>query len=66
MADLLGLIKIPTAAGTSISLHSWIFQNIFLSWLPPYRASLAFAISYILVWLGLMWILYRRKIFIKV
>lgn len=66
MADLLGLIKIPTAAGTSISLHSWIFQNIFLSWLPTYRASLAFAISYILVWLGLMWILYRRKIFIKV
>ncbi len=66
MADLFGLVKIPTAAGTSISLHSWIFQNIFLSWLPPYRASLAFAISYILVWLGLMWILYRRKIFIKV
>lgn len=66
MADLLGLIKIPTADGTSISLHSWIFQNIFLSWLPPYRASLASAISYIVVWLGLMWILYRRKIFIKV
>ncbi|MEK6279076.1 MAG: DUF5009 domain-containing protein [Acidobacteriota bacterium] len=66
MADLLGLIKVPTADGTKISLHSWIFQNIFLSWLPPYRASLAFAICFILVWLGLLWILYRRKIFIRV
>jgi predicted acyltransferase len=66
MADLLGLIKVPIGDGTKISLHGWIFQNIFLSWLPPYRASLAFAICFILVWLGLMWILYRRKIFIKV
>jgi predicted acyltransferase len=66
MADLLGLIKVPTGDGTTISLQSWIFQNIFLTWLPPYRASLAFAICFILVWLGLMWVLYRRKIFIKV
>ena len=66
MARLLGLIKVPTGDGTRISLQSWIYQNVFLSWLPPYRASLAFAICFILVWLGLMWILYRRKIFIKV
>jgi predicted acyltransferase len=66
MARLLGLIKVPTADGSRISLQSWIFQNLLLSWLPPYRASLAFAICFILVWLGLMWILYRRKIFIKV
>ncbi len=66
MARSMGLIKVNTAEGTSISLHSWIFRNGFSSWLPPYRASLAFAICFILVWLGLMWILYRRKIFIKV
>ncbi len=66
MARLLGLIKLPAGDGTRISLQSWIFQNLFLSWLPPYRASLGFAICFILVWLGLMWILYRRKIFIKV
>lgn len=66
MARSMGLIKVNTAEGTSISLHSWIFRNAFSSWLPPYRASLAFAICFILVWLGLMWILYRRRIFIKV
>ena len=66
MARLLGLIKVSSADGTQISLQSWIYRNIFLSWLPPYRASLAYAIAFILVWLGLMWILYRRRIFIKV
>ncbi|HKO98055.1 MAG TPA: DUF5009 domain-containing protein [Pyrinomonadaceae bacterium] len=66
MARSLGLIKVNGADGNKISLHSWIFRNGFSSWLPPHRASLAFAICFILVWLGLMWILYRRKIFIKV
>ncbi len=66
MARLLGLIKLSATDGTQISLQSWIYKNGFLSWLPPYRASLAYAISFILVWLGLMWILYRRRIFIKV
>ena len=66
MARLLGLINVPASDGAQISLQSWIFQNLFLSWLAPYRASLAFAICFILVWLGLMWILYRRKRFIKV
>jgi len=66
MARLMGLIKITNHDGTQVSLHSWIFRNLFLTWLPPYRASLAFALVFILVWLGLMWILYSRRIFIKV
>jgi predicted acyltransferase len=65
VARLLGLIKVPSDSG-SISLQSWVFRNLFLSWLPPYRASLAYAVVFILVWLGLMWILYRRKIFVRV
>ncbi len=65
MANLLGLIPVRSN-GTNIPLWSWIYQNIFASWATPVNASLAFAISFVLVWLGLMWILYRRKIFISV
>jgi predicted acyltransferase len=65
MADLMGLIKLPWGS-TQISLQGWIFQKLFLSWASPINASLAYAVTYILLWLGLMWILYRRKIFIKV
>lgn len=66
MAELMGLIKVTQADGSRISLQAWIYRNLFHSWLPPYKASLAFAVAFILLWLGLMWLLYRRKIFIKV
>ncbi|HVQ35990.1 MAG TPA: DUF5009 domain-containing protein [Pyrinomonadaceae bacterium] len=66
MAELLGVIKVTGADGTKVPLGSWIYENAFASWASPVNASLAFAIAFVLVWLGLMWILYRRKIFIKV
>ncbi|MGI8470237.1 MAG: acyltransferase family protein [Pyrinomonadaceae bacterium] len=66
MARLLGLIKVSSAGGKSISLQEAIFNNIFLPFASPINASLAFAICFILVWLFLLWLLYRKKIFIKV
>ena len=65
MARLMGLIKLPWG-DSKISLQGWIFQKLFLSWAVPIHASLAYAIAFILLWLGLMWILYSRKIFIKI
>lgn len=63
---LMGMIKVPIADGNVLSLKDYLFTNLFLSWLDPINASLAWAIVYILIWLGLMWILYAKKIFIKV
>jgi predicted acyltransferase len=65
MATIMGRIKLPWG-DAQISLQGWIFQKWFLSWTAPINASLAYAICFILLWLGLMWILYTRKIFIKV
>lgn len=65
MARSMGLIKLPWGAG-QISLQGWIFQKLFLPWASPINASLAYALAFILLWLGLMWILYSRKIFIKI
>ena len=65
MARLMGLIKLPWGERT-ISLQGWIFNKLFLSWAAPINASLAYALCFILLWLGLMWILYARRIFIKV
>jgi predicted acyltransferase len=61
MANLFGLIKIGEQP-----LGDWIYQNFFASWMSPVNASLAFAISFVLVWLFFMWLLYRKKIFIKI
>ncbi|MCU1266328.1 MAG: Heparan-alpha-glucosaminide N-acetyltransferase [Acidobacteria bacterium] len=66
MARLMGLIRFSTSDGKGISLHGWTYQHLFLSWAQPTNASLAFAIVFILLWLGLMWILYQRRIVIKI
>jgi predicted acyltransferase len=49
-----------------VTLKSWIYEELFASWAGPLNGSLAFAFSYVLVWLAVMWILYRRRIFIKI
>jgi len=66
MAILMGLIKLSRPDGTRLSLHSFIYNNAFASWLSPNKASLAFAIAFILLWLFLMWLLFRKRIIIKI
>jgi hypothetical protein len=41
-------------------------QQVFLPIARPIDASLMFAVSFILFWLFLMWLLYRKQIYIKV
>ncbi len=48
-----------------VGLKTFIYRNYFLSWATPLNASLAFAIAFVLVWLGIMWVFYWKKIFIK-
>lgn len=52
--------------GTLISAQKWVMIHIFNRIFNPIDASLAFAISFILLWLFLMWLLYRKKIFVRV
>lgn len=66
LGRLMGVIKLPRGDGSSISLQPYIFQNLFASWASPINASLLYAITYIFFWLLLMWLLYRKRIFIKV
>jgi len=61
IAVALGTIKVGEE-----SLGGWIYNHVFASWASPFNASLAFAICFVLVCLLLMWILYARKIFLKV
>ena len=48
------------------TIKEFLYNNLFASWASPINASLLWAISYVLFWLGVMTLLYRRKIFIKV
>lgn len=63
---LITLWKFARPDGKSITFKGWFYDNFFLSWASPINASLAFAIFYVLLWLGVMAIFYRKRIFIKV
>ena len=52
--------------GRSVSIQSAIYQAAYASWLPPRVASLAFALSFVLLWYGILLVLYRRNIILKV
>jgi predicted acyltransferase len=66
MARMLGAMRVAGPDDKPVSLQKWIFDNIYLSIAQPVDASLMFAISFILLWLFLMWLLYRKGIYIKV
>ena len=66
LARLLGMIRVINADGVEISFQKWIFETFFASWMSPINASLAYAVTYIFFWLFLMWLLYRKRIFVKV
>jgi predicted acyltransferase len=65
-ARLLTIVKVPAAAG-EVTLKAWIYNGLFTPVFPtPPAASLAFALTFVLLWLGIMTVLYRLRIFIKV
>lgn len=52
--------------GKLVSLKTVIYDGLFAPLASPINASLLYAICFIGLWLFLMWLLYRNKIFIKV
>ena len=66
LARIMGVIKVTGAEGKEVSLQKWIFESVYLPFAAPINASLMYAIGYIFLWLFLMWLLYRKRIFIKV
>ena len=62
---LLYLIRWPSEDGV-ITLKTWIMRAVFLPWLSPINASLAFALCFVFVSYLAMYALYKKNIFIKV
>jgi predicted acyltransferase len=60
------LVRLHVGGAEGPTLYTWLFRNAFQSWAGDHNGSLAFAASYVLLWLALMTPLYRRRIFIKV
>ena len=54
-------VKIPSAASDAL-----LTAEVRRARVVSLDASLLFAVSYVLFWLGVMWVLYRKQVFIKI
>ena len=63
---ILSMIKVRLADGTEVGTQVWIQKTLFAPYFSPVNASLAWAVTFILFWLLILWIMYKRNIIIKV
>lgn len=66
LARILVLVRSTDAEGRTISLQSAMYEGFFVPPAGPVNGSLLFALTTVLFWLGILWVLYRRKLFIKI
>ncbi len=59
--------------GQKMFLKTLVYNSLYRSWIPglfggygDYISSAAYGASYVALWLAVMWILYRRRIFLKI
>ena len=48
-----------------LPLKAWLYEHVFAALAGPINGSLAFAVANVLVWLGVAFWLYQRRVFIK-
>ncbi len=58
-------IKLSQAGG-EVSLYTLIYSRVFASWAGPLHGSELFAFTYVLLWLAILAVMYKKRIFIKV
>ena len=66
VARVLLLVDVETADGRTVSLHRFLFEQLFAPWATMINASLAFALVYLLLWIAAMWPLYRSHVRLSV
>jgi predicted acyltransferase len=63
ITSVFDLIRI---GGERLPIHGWVYIHLFLPWLSPVNASLAYALAIVLLNLAVIAPLYRRRIFLRI
>ncbi|TAL31740.1 MAG: DUF1624 domain-containing protein [Spirochaetes bacterium] len=58
-------IALAGAGGAPVPLKAMAYNALFASWMEPFAASLAYSVCFMLLWTGVMHVLYRKRIFIR-
>ena len=59
-------IRLKTANGAKQALMYWLNDHLFAPWLGSVAGGMAVALTHILLFLGIAYLLHRRRIFIKI
>ena len=65
-AKLLGFYHIHLNDPKSPNIRLYLYKLLFEPYFSPINASLVAAISLVLFWMAILWIMYNRKIWIKI
>ena len=63
VAKTLNFVKVTDL---QVPLKTWLYQTFFRPYFSPINASLAGAIVCVLIWLGVLWVMYRKGVIVKV
>lgn len=66
LARILGLVKVSGADGSRLSLKAAVYTGVLRPLAGPVNGSLLYAVATIVLWWAVLWVLYRRRIFIKI
>jgi predicted acyltransferase len=61
MARTLAVMKVD-----GVSLQALSYRTFFEPYFPPHFASFLWALTFVGVWYGILWLLYRKRIFLRV
>ena len=64
---VMNLIHVTKADGTEVGLQSYLYRTFIAPpFADPRNASLAGALTFVLIWFGILWCMYRKNVIIKV
>jgi predicted acyltransferase len=68
VASLIDLIRVGPVleSGSRATLKDYLYDNLFASWAGPMNGSLFFALAFVLLMFIPVWLLYKKRIFIKI
>jgi predicted acyltransferase len=66
LARILILVRFPDAEGGTRSLKSLLHADVFSAAAGPVGGSVLFAVFTVLLWLAILWVMYNRRVFVKI
>ena len=63
---LVRMLLVIKVDGGALTLQKWLYTRLFVPLGGELNGSLLYAVSFILLWLGILWILWARRIFVKI